>query len=40
MLLYVVVHVVDKTNVIVDMAWSVGLQHGGGVFKPCLKYKG
>jgi len=33
MLLYVVVHVVDKKSLVVDMVWSVRLELGGGEFK-------
>jgi len=36
MLLYVVVHVVDKKNVVVDMVWSVRFELGGGEFEPWL----
>jgi len=38
-LLYVVVCMVDKKDLVVYMVWSVGLELRGGEFKPWLKQK-
>jgi len=40
MLLYIVVHVVDKKDWVVDMVWSVRLELGSGKFEPFLEQKG